>query len=551
MLPSSTVENYLKTIALQQDATPEALLPTGQLAQTLGVTPGTATTMVKALADAGLVKYEPYSGVRLTEAGRKLAALVLRRHRLIELFLVQVLGLRWDEVHEEAEKLEHVVSDRLIERIDEMLGRPGFDPHGDPIPEADGTIRPRELHSLVECPLNTPVAIRQVADQQAEFLRFAERTDLTPGQAIEVEARDAASDSVRVRGSNGREMTIGMRAASKLLVEVLPVILCAVLAVTTSALAQDSVPSVSTQVAPAVAAPTDRNRPFEIVDNSFLVEEAFNQEPGIFQNIFGVLRTRTHEWAATFTQEWPVTSVRHQLSYALVIDADGGSAHFGDIAVNYRYQLRGAESGMAITPRVSLLLRPDGDAGLDFGAAGLQFNLPASKQVGDFFFHGNAGLTLYPSVESSVFPGPVALQASKSVALLDPFVAASVIFRTRPMFNLMLEGVLESAEAIVARGETDRTQSFTLSPGARFGWNIGAQQLVFGVALPITREDSETTTSAFAYASWELPFVRRTPTDPPAAARMISTSRGISSGVSTNSSPPVNISGEHFAKPKP
>jgi hypothetical protein len=171
--------------------------------------------------------------------------------------------------------------------------------------------------------------------------------------------------------------------------------------------------------------------------------------------------------------------------------------------------------------------------------------------VGDFFFHGNAGLTLYPSVESSVFPGPVALQASKSVALLDPFVAASVIFRTRPMFNLMLEGVLESAEAIVARGETDRTQSFTLSPGARFGWNIGAQQLVFGVALPITREDSETTTSAFAYASWELPFVRRTPTDPPAAARMISTSRGISSGVSTNSSPPVNISGEHFAKPKP
>jgi len=149
-----------------------------------------------------------------------------------------------------------------------------------------------------------------------------------------------------------------------------------------------------------------------------------------------------------------------------------------------------------------------------------------------------------------VFPGPVALQASRSVALLDPFVAASVVFRARPMFNLMLETVVEFAEAIVARGETDRTQSFTLSPGARFGWNVGAQQLVFGLALPITREDSETTTSAFAYASWELPFVRRTPRDSP-AARMISTTRGTSSGVSTNSSSPLNISGEHFANPKP
>jgi DtxR family transcriptional regulator, Mn-dependent transcriptional regulator len=551
MLPSPTVENYLKTIALQQDATTEALLPTGQLAQTLGVTPGTATTMVKALADAGLVQYEPYSGVRLTEAGRKLAALVLRRHRLIELFLVQVLGLRWDEVHEEAEKLEHVVSDRLIERINEMLGRPGFDPHGDPIPEPDGTIRHRDLHTLLECPLNTPVAIRQVADQQAEFLRFAESTYLTPGQSIEVEARDAAADSVRVRGSDGRQTTIGTRAASKLLVEVLPLVLCVALACAPLARAQPAPPpnASATSDAEQAAQATGSDRPFEIVDNSFLVEEAFNQEPGIFQNIFGVLRTRTREWAGTFTQEWPVPGVRHQLSYTLVIDADGGPPHFGDIGVNYRYQLRGAESGLALSPRVSLLLRPDGDAGLDFGAVGLQFNLPASKQVGDFFFHGNAGLTLYPSVESSVFSAPLEPQASQSVALLDPFVAGSVIFRVRPMFNLMLEGVVESTEAIVARGETDRTQSFTLSPGARFGWNIGPQQLVLGVALPITREDAETTTSAFAYASWELPFMRRAATDPP--ARMVSTSREISLGASTNSSFPVNMPGEHRANPKP
>src|SRR4029077_19107273 len=133
MLPSSTVENSLKTIYLgstgPQGAEPR-LLPMGQLAAALGVTPGTATTMVKTLAESGLVHYEPYAGVMLTRAGRRLAALVIRRHRLVELFLVQVMGFGWDEVHDEAELLEHVVSDRLIDRMDEMLGRPEVDPHG-------------------------------------------------------------------------------------------------------------------------------------------------------------------------------------------------------------------------------------------------------------------------------------------------------------------------------------------------------------------------------------------------------------------------------------
>ena len=155
MLPSSTVENYLKAIYQGQSALPAdaRLVPMGQVAAALNVTPGTATTMVKALAESGLAEYEPYSGVRLTAAGEKLAALVLRRHRLVELFLVQVLGMSWDEVHDEAEQLEHVVSERLIERIDEMLGRPTHDPHGDPIPTAEGTIMPRHLDSLLTCPV--------------------------------------------------------------------------------------------------------------------------------------------------------------------------------------------------------------------------------------------------------------------------------------------------------------------------------------------------------------------------------------------------------------
>lgn len=221
MLPSSTVENYLKAIYQAQTALadPKRFVPMGQLAQALSVVPGTATTMVKTLADSGLVNYEPYVGVRLSQAGEKLAAAVLRRHRLIEQFLVQVLGMNWTEVHEEAELLEHAVSDRLIERMDAMLGRPAVDPHGDPIPDPAGAVAHHDYQTLLTCPLNTPVVVTRVVDQDAEFLRFLESHDLKPGQVIEVEARDAAADTVRLRG-NDRRITIGTRAASKLLIEV-------------------------------------------------------------------------------------------------------------------------------------------------------------------------------------------------------------------------------------------------------------------------------------------------------------------------------------------
>lgn len=223
MLPSSTVENYLKAIYQHEIALlPDHLVPMGQIANTLGIAPGTATTMVKALAESGLVRYEPYSGVRLTTAGEKLAVLVLRRHRLVELFLVKVMGMSWAEVHDEAEKLEHVVSDRLIERMDDMLGRPTADPHGDPIPGPEGTLRQGtfELQTLLTCPLNTPVRVARVTNQDAAFLRFIESHDLKPGQAVEVEARDEAADAVRIRGKDDRPLTIGTRAASKLLVQI-------------------------------------------------------------------------------------------------------------------------------------------------------------------------------------------------------------------------------------------------------------------------------------------------------------------------------------------
>jgi DtxR family transcriptional regulator, Mn-dependent transcriptional regulator len=221
MLPSSTVENYLKAIYQGQVSLPrdERLVPMGQVATALGVTPGTATTMVKALAESGLAEYEPYSGVRLTASGEKLAGLVLRRHRLVEAFLVQVMGMSWAEVHDDAEQLEHVVSDRLIDRIDEMLGRPTHDPHGDPIPTADGEMTATHLDSLLTCPLRTPLKVTRISDQDPAFLRFIESNDLKPGEAVEVESRDNAADAVMLRRKD-RRITIGARAASKLLVEV-------------------------------------------------------------------------------------------------------------------------------------------------------------------------------------------------------------------------------------------------------------------------------------------------------------------------------------------
>src|SRR5262245_26251929 len=210
MLPSSTVENYLKAIYQGQSslARDQRLVPMGHVAAALGVTPGTATTMVKALAESGLAEYEPYSGVRLSPAGEKLAGLVLRRHRLVELFLVQVMGMSWDEVHDEAEQLEHVVSERLIERIDDMLGHPTHDPHGDPIPNPEGTIAPAHLESLLTCPMGTPLRVTRIADQDPSFLRFIEKNGLKPGQRVQVKMRDAAADAVQLLGHDERTLRL-------------------------------------------------------------------------------------------------------------------------------------------------------------------------------------------------------------------------------------------------------------------------------------------------------------------------------------------------------
>ncbi len=218
-MPTSTVENYLKQLYLEAHNTPAALVSLGKLATALNVTPGTVTTMVKALADSGLVVYEPRTGAKLTEGGEQLALHVLRRHRLVELLLVRVLGLDWSEVHTEAEELEHAISDKVLASIDKLLGHPKFDPHGDPIPTATGRIIPRKVLPLSECRTDKRVRIARIDDQEEAFLKFAAEKGLTPGTQIKVHSRNDAADSVTIELPTGAALTLGTHAADKILVE--------------------------------------------------------------------------------------------------------------------------------------------------------------------------------------------------------------------------------------------------------------------------------------------------------------------------------------------
>ena len=218
-MASSTVENYLKQIYLEQQSVEADLVPMGRLAAAMTVTPGTATTMIKALAEANLVNYEPRTGVRLTRAGEQLALHVLRRHRLVELFLVKMLGLDWSEVHEEAEHLEHAVSDKVLERMDALLGHPSVDPHGDPIPTSKGKVSSPKLQSLAECELNRPVRIARITDQEPAFLQFLHKNGLTPGVSLTVDAREAHADSVVLKPADRSAVSLGTAAAAKIMVE--------------------------------------------------------------------------------------------------------------------------------------------------------------------------------------------------------------------------------------------------------------------------------------------------------------------------------------------
>jgi len=218
-LATLTIENYVKTIyqlVLDNDGQPAA---TGQVADALDVSPGTVTSMLKTLSASGLAAYRPYEGVVLSESGEALALRVLRRHRLIELFLQNTLELTWDEVHDEAENMEHAVSDLLIDRIDDYLGHPETDPHGDPIPKSDGTIAMGSNTSLAELAPGDRFRISRVTRQDAEFLRELSRIGLQLQSSGVVTGKHVTANSIALfMGETSIELTLD--AASEVLVDV-------------------------------------------------------------------------------------------------------------------------------------------------------------------------------------------------------------------------------------------------------------------------------------------------------------------------------------------
>jgi DtxR family Mn-dependent transcriptional regulator len=210
-------ENYAKAIYQLQRG--EGAVGTGAVAQRLGVTPASASAMLKRLAEEGLVAHTPYHGVRLTERGRQVALEVVRHHRLVELFLAEVLEMPWDRVHAEAEVLEHHISDQLAESIERKLGHPTRDPHGDPIPDAQLRIEERETVALESLRPGQRGTFVRVSDADPEMLRYLSERGIRPGERLEVTARQPFDGPLDVRFGESVE-TLGGRLARAMRVEI-------------------------------------------------------------------------------------------------------------------------------------------------------------------------------------------------------------------------------------------------------------------------------------------------------------------------------------------
>lgn len=210
---SSTTEDYLKNIYSASESQGSDLVKLGELANLLQVTPGTVTSMMKSLSEEQLVEYLPRHGVKLTPRGKTLALKMVRRHRLIELFLVEVLGLEWQLVHDEAEILEHAFSDRLIDRIDEILDHPAADPHGDPIPAADGNISQHDGIPLSALDPSEEAQIMRVNHDSGDFLEFLGDRGLFPGIHIRVREKNTVSGTL-ILSRGDQETTLSMGMAS-------------------------------------------------------------------------------------------------------------------------------------------------------------------------------------------------------------------------------------------------------------------------------------------------------------------------------------------------
>lgn len=245
-----------------------------------------------------------------------------------------------------------------------------------------------------------------------------------------------------------------------------------------------------------------------ISDNSFLIEEAYNQSPGVVQHVNTFMRTRNGNWAYSFTQEWPVLSIKHQLSFTALGQgfagaAGGGSGSngLGDIALNYRYQILGAEGGKtAVAPRVSLLL-PTGSVrqGMGAGATGVQFNLPISVDHSKYFVtHWNAGATYTPRAKNA---------AGERANTLGYNLGQSVIYKTSPNFHLLLETAWNRYESVIGTKLKEKEHALLLNPGVRWAHNLrSGLQIVPGVAIPVGIGPSRGERGVFLYLSFEHAF---------------------------------------------
>ncbi|MDX1585950.1 MAG: metal-dependent transcriptional regulator [Balneolaceae bacterium] len=219
MVLSQSVEDYLK--AIYKLETEEKGASTTRIAEALDVSSASATNMVKRLSEMGLVNYQSYKGATLSESGRKIALEIIRHHRLLELYLLEVMGYSWDEVHDEAEKLEHHISEQFEDKIAELLDNPTHDPHGDPIPTKEGIMPEMETESLVDAREGHRYLVSRVKNQDPELLRYLEKIGLLPGAKLEIKDKGPFRGPITLTIENS-EQVLGHEVAEHIYIAELP-----------------------------------------------------------------------------------------------------------------------------------------------------------------------------------------------------------------------------------------------------------------------------------------------------------------------------------------
>jgi DtxR family Mn-dependent transcriptional regulator len=217
-MPTISKENYLKTL-YTKDKIENVVVTTSKIAESLNVSNAATSEMAKKLSNEGLVNYEKYKGIELTNSGEKIALDVLRRHRLWELFLIKVLNLTWDEVHDEAELLEHQTSENLIDKIDEFLNFPDFDPHGSPIPKKNGKLPSMpKLKSLLTSTVGESYKVARVSDKSSELIKYFSRIGLTINRKIKIIEKLTFDNSIVIE-LNGSKITLSEKTAQSVFIK--------------------------------------------------------------------------------------------------------------------------------------------------------------------------------------------------------------------------------------------------------------------------------------------------------------------------------------------